>query len=524
MNDDIELLSAYVREGSEPAFGELVRRHIDLVYSAAVRLVGGDAHLAKDVVQVVFIDLARKAKTLPEKVLLAGWLYRHTCFTASKAVRTERRRIQRETIATNMNAVENDKEPSWEMIVPHLDKELNRLNQLDRDAVVLRFFKQQSFHAMGIGLGVSEDAAQMRVSRAVEKLRKALKKRGLLPTTGALVAGLSAEAAVVAPGSWAVGMSALSLAGASAAAAKFGVLSFMSAMKMKGTVAAVGAALLGVATVVVQHRQLGKLREENQALRVQGVQLESLKQENMRLQNGRIDSDDIARLRKEHADLLRLRGETTGLRRELAEVRAQKPGQTKAMNPPLDLAKTDDSYWVRNFTQELNAKVPAGQTLLLGGWETKPGKRTFVLTSPVRMDAAGNVTSDPNARQVSIESHMVELTEAAARELGLSQITPANKDQEGLHQLLRNEEAQDLLKRIKETEGADIISSPRVLTLSGREATVSIPEPFQAPNGHELHLGPMISILPNIDSKTDGIELAVKAEMNLRSGNEAPKP
>jgi len=76
-----------------------------------------------------------------------------------------------------------------------------------------------------------------------------------------------------------------------------------------------------------------------------------LKEENTRLQNGRIDSDEIARLRKEQAELLRLRGETTGLRRELAEARAQKPGQTKAMSPPLDLTKTDDSYWVRNFTQ-----------------------------------------------------------------------------------------------------------------------------------------------------------------------------
>ncbi|MGZ8899286.1 MAG: hypothetical protein ACXW3Z_04245, partial [Limisphaerales bacterium] len=291
----------------------------------------------------------------------------------------------------------------------------------------------------------------------------------------------------------------------------------MSAVKMKGTVAAVGAALLGVATVVVQHRQLGELREENRALRVQGEQLESLKEENTRLQNGRIDSDEIDRLRKGQTELLRLRGETAGLRRELAEARAQKTGATKAVSPPLDLSKTDDSYWVRNFSQELNTKVPAGHTLLLGGWETKPGRRTFVLTSPSRMDAVGNETSDPNANQVLIASYIVELTEAAARDLGLSKFAPADGDQEGLHQLFRNEETHDLLKRIKETEGADILSAPRVLTLNGNQGIVSISEPFQAPNGRELRLGPMISILPNIDSKTDGIELAVKVEMNLRT-------
>ena len=336
MNEDGELLGAYVREGSDAAFGELVRRHIDLVYAAAVRVGGGDAHLAKDIVQMVFIDLARKARTLPAKVLLAGWLYRHTCFTGAKAVRTERRRRQREAIATNMNALENDKEPPWEMIVPHLDAELNRLNGSDRDAVVLRFFKQQSFQAVGLGLGVSEEAAQMRVSRAVEKLRKALRKRGLLLTTGALVAGLSAEAAVVAPGSWGVAVCTLSLAGASAAGAKFVFLSFMSAMKMKGTVAAVGAGLLGVATVVVQYRQLGDLREENRALRAQGAQMESLREENTRLQKGRVNSDELDRLRKQQSELLRLRGETAGLRRELAEARGQKAGQPNGAPPPLD--------------------------------------------------------------------------------------------------------------------------------------------------------------------------------------------
>ena len=334
--------------------------------------------------QVVFIDLARRANSLPAKILLPGWLYRHTCFTASKAVRTERRRIQRETIATNMNALENDKEPSWEMIVPYLDAELNRLNRVDRDVVVLRYFKQQSFQAVGISLGVSEEAAQMRVSRAVEKLRKALSTRGLLLTTGALVAGLSAEAAVVAPGTWGVAVSTLSLAGASAAGAKFGFLSLMSAMKLKVTVAAVCAALLGVATVVVQHRQLRDLREENRALRSQSAELKSLKEENTRLQNERIDPDEIDRARKEQRELLRLRGETAGLRRELAEARAQKRDQAKAARPPLDLTKTDDSYWVRNFTQKLNAKVPAGQTLLLGGWGNQTRQAHFCFDYPLQ--------------------------------------------------------------------------------------------------------------------------------------------
>src|SRR6058998_1918856 len=92
MTADSQLLRRYTEERAEPAFGELVTRHIDLVYSAALRVVGGDRHLAQDVTQTVFADLARKARSLPRDVVLAGWLYRLACFTAAKTVRTERRR------------------------------------------------------------------------------------------------------------------------------------------------------------------------------------------------------------------------------------------------------------------------------------------------------------------------------------------------------------------------------------------------------------------------------------------------
>src|SRR5687767_4487108 len=91
-----------------------------------------------------------------------------------------------------------------------------------------------------------------------------------------------------------------------------------------------------------------------------------------------------------------------------------------------------------------------------------------------------------NGAEVLIESYIVELTEAAGHDLGLSKFAPPNGDQEGLHPLFKNEETQYLLKRIKETEGADILSAPRILTLNGNQGIVSIPEPFQAPNGHEL--------------------------------------
>src|SRR5256885_10803304 len=118
MTDDGQLLQQYTRERSEPAFGELVTRHIDLVFSAALRVVGGDRHLAQDVTQTVFADLARKAGSLPRDVVLAGWLYRHTCFTAAKVVRAEQRRRTREKTAMEMIALQDNPEPNWEQIAP----------------------------------------------------------------------------------------------------------------------------------------------------------------------------------------------------------------------------------------------------------------------------------------------------------------------------------------------------------------------------------------------------------------------
>src|SRR4030095_4434207 len=144
MNDSEQWLRRDVEEGSEDAFGQLVSRYINLVYSTALRQVGGDNYLAQDVAQTVFTDLARKARSLPRGVVLAGWLHRHTCFTAAKAVRGERRRQAREKEASQMNAV-NDSASTWQQLAPLLDDAMNGLATSDRDVLVLRFFEGQNF-------------------------------------------------------------------------------------------------------------------------------------------------------------------------------------------------------------------------------------------------------------------------------------------------------------------------------------------------------------------------------------------
>ncbi|MFN7139309.1 MAG: sigma-70 family RNA polymerase sigma factor [Limisphaerales bacterium] len=183
-NNIDEPLASYAATGSEAAFRELVRRYIDFVYSTALRKLGGDTHLAEDITQQVFTDLAAKATTLPRNVLIGGWLHRHTCFLASKLVRSETRRRAREKQAAHMNT--NDPDPVWNELAPILDDAVDALDSTDREAILLRFFEKCDFRSVGSALGVSDDTAQKRVSRALEKLKTLLSQRGVALSDAAL--------------------------------------------------------------------------------------------------------------------------------------------------------------------------------------------------------------------------------------------------------------------------------------------------------------------------------------------------
>jgi RNA polymerase sigma factor (sigma-70 family) len=192
-------LRGYIQNGSEEAFSELVARHVDLVYSVALRLVGGDAHLAQDVVQTVFMDLSLKARSLLSSPTLPGWLCRHTFFVASAKVRAEQRRRARERHAAQMNELQQSAGRDWDELSPVLDAALQQLGAADRDAIVLRYFKCCDLKAVGATLGLSEDTAQKRVSRALEKLRRGLSKRGVALTGTTLGAVLASHAVTAAP-------------------------------------------------------------------------------------------------------------------------------------------------------------------------------------------------------------------------------------------------------------------------------------------------------------------------------------
>ena len=209
---DQQLLRHYTESRSESAFAELVRRHIDLIYSAALRIVR-DRQLAEDVTQGVFVVLARNNRQLTEHPVLSGWLHRTAQNIAAQTVRTDVRRRAREQEAATMNellSVEPD--TTWEHIGPHLDDALGELSESDRDALLLRYFERKSAREMAQTLGVSDEAAQKRVSRAVERLREFFAKRGVTVGASELVVVISANSVQAAPSVLAKTVTAVAIA------------------------------------------------------------------------------------------------------------------------------------------------------------------------------------------------------------------------------------------------------------------------------------------------------------------------
>src|SRR5476649_2554884 len=263
-NDDIALLRDYARKNSEPAFATLVSRHVNLVYSVALRSVR-DPHLAGEITQAVFIILARKADSLGDKTILPGWLCRTARYASANALTIQRRRQQREQEAymqSILNEVEPMHEEKWNQIAPLLDGAMEQLGQKDHDALVLRFFENKTFAEVGANLGASEDAAKMRVNRALEKLRKFFAKRGVGSTTAIIAGTISANSVQAAPVALAKSVTAVAIAKGAAASGSTltlikGALKIMAWTKMK-TVAVAGVVILlaaGTTTGMIQHER-----------------------------------------------------------------------------------------------------------------------------------------------------------------------------------------------------------------------------------------------------------------------------
>jgi RNA polymerase sigma factor (sigma-70 family) len=469
---DLDLLRQFTRDHAQDAFTALVKRHVNLVYSAALRQVRSP-QLAEEIVQSVFADLARVATTpssplagrdVSSRDSLTPWLYAVTRRTAVDVIRKESRRQLREQIAVEMNHM-NATNDDWTQIEPLLDDAMAALDETDRSAILLRFFENKSLREVGEALGASEDAAQKRVSRAVERLREFFSKRNVTIGASGLVVLISTNAVQSAP----IGL-ALTISNASLAAAKT-TLTFMeiaTATKLKLAFSAIVVAGAVTAFVFQQKNQV-KLLGENKSLKLQIAQVQT---DNESLSNHIAEIGDAKQLSEtQFNELLKLRGETGVFRRQLDEL-AEK-------NRALENAK------VSMLGSNTNSPVPQVHI-----------KARF-LTMPKDIFAGSSLGSWASNKGVS----------------GI--LTSAN---------FRN-----VLRQLESLNGVEVLAEPEVTTTSGRQTQMRATQIITVVNGFALQetnnaqaliphtepveTGPILDVMPRVLSDGYTIELPVIASV-----------
>jgi RNA polymerase sigma factor (sigma-70 family) len=346
MTDDAELLRRYAAERSEAAIAELVRRYVDLVYSAALRQMGGDHHRAQEVTQMVFTDLARKAAALSRHPALPAWLHRGSCLAALSVRRREARRMRYERAAAEEAATAGAGSEAilWESVRPVLDEAIDKLNEHDRQAILLRFFANQPFGDVGRQLSLTENAARMRVERALGKLRDALANRGITSASAALAAALSGQAVAAAPAG--VAAATTGTAAVLAGGAAGGWLAFMGMSKIPLSLAA-AVILAGAGVVTLQDRANRRTSTELAGLSLQDEQMAGVKEQHQRLI---ADAVRIKSLEDEDARLSLMRAQIRDLEAMAAAQAEKSPGgrakpqrtmKLDAAAPAFDAAKLD---------------------------------------------------------------------------------------------------------------------------------------------------------------------------------------
>jgi RNA polymerase sigma factor (sigma-70 family) len=420
-SDDADLLSAYASKHSEQAFSLLVERYVALVYSAAWRQVE-NPHLAQEVTQAVFIILAKKAATLSQRTVLSGWLCRTAHLVARNALKTEHRRQHRENEAHMQSLLNEPDANAWAQLAPLLDEAVAQLSDPDRNAVVLRFYQHKPLNEVASILGVNPDAAQKRVSRAVDKLRKFFSNRGVTLTAAALGSMIASNSVQAVPAGLEVTIAAATVKGAAVAASVTalanGTIKTIAMTTLQKAFIATTIVAAGVATpLAVQHQN--KLGKENESLRLQIDQQAQLAAENERLSKLITDTVQASpQLLPEDQlkELLRLRGEVGRLRTESRELARVKAAETQSPENQLR----------RQLAQMPEKNIPELQLLDNGKWSEDANKGKLDTEEGVR-ETLAKLRRTAKMRFVLTMGHAMEdYVKAANGQLPgtLSELTP----------------------------------------------------------------------------------------------------
>jgi uncharacterized protein (TIGR03435 family) len=264
-NSDMDLLRQYADNQSESAFASLVSRHMNLVYSAALRKTG-NPHVAEEITQVVFVILAQKAERIPTKTVLAGWLYQTARLTASSFLKLEARRARREQetyMQNELGATAPDE--TWKQLAPLLEDAMGYLGERERAAVVGRYYAGQSLAELAMASGITENAAKKRIHRALEKLHRYFAKRGVASTAATIAGAISVNSVQAAPAALANAVTAVALGkGATASGSTLtlikGALKLMAWTKAKTAIVAGVVVLLAAGTTPLVIKEIQEHR------------------------------------------------------------------------------------------------------------------------------------------------------------------------------------------------------------------------------------------------------------------------
>jgi RNA polymerase sigma factor (sigma-70 family) len=383
---DAQLLREYAENGADAAFTELVQRHTNLVYSAALRQVESPA-VAAEMAQNAFIGLAQGAKGLVPRLAaeaaLGGWLCRSVRNLSLNHRRDEFRRQTRERQAMEALISIPEGEPDWDRLRRVLDDAMSELSEADYDALVMRFFQKQDFRAVGAAMGISDDTAQKRVSRALDKLRELLSQRGIRATTAALSIAISATISAAA-------LTGTAVSSATVVATATKTLAMTTLQKTLVTVTVATLAGAGL----YEARQAGQLRNQVRTLQQQqgplAEQVQQLQRERART------AEQIAALKAQNeqlqsnqttAELLKLRGEVGRLRAAQQQAAQNKAAGLDANDPALQnflAIKAQAEQINRQFEKMPDKKIPEMKFLTDVDWLTATKEAKFDSEAGVR--------------------------------------------------------------------------------------------------------------------------------------------
>jgi RNA polymerase sigma factor (sigma-70 family) len=514
MVEDKQLIRQYAAEQSEAAFAELVRRHLKMVYAAALRQVNGDRHLAEDVTQAVFADLARKAKTLQRKGSIVGWLFVSTRFAAANAVRAEARRRVREQEVVMRNEIAVSEDEVWNKLRPLIDEALGELGEVDRESIALRFFQGYEFSLVGAALGVSENAARMRVERALEKLRVVLQKRGLATTGAALGAALAEATGGNVPAQLAgtITKAALVQTGLAVAATP-SILNLLAMNKL--AVTGVGLAVCALVGLMVLHKTA--ILDIGSDVSAIGTTAKGTLNQNAEMG---IASEMEA---VTNAFKRTVEGHDAQVRARQAEEEANWFDEHVKEVPGLMV-----------FGASARASLHLGETLVTGGWLTKDGERILVLITPCWIDPAETyVTANPASNaapeelrlrastlknggieiplasgplELTMETKYVTVSENTLTNLGLKNFyVPQTRST-----VSEKFQYHALVESIQQTSGSEMLSCPRPPTLAGQAGHTAVQEEIMI-GGQKLIVGPAADVTASISSDGTSVDVQVKA-------------